>query len=108
MQRVGIEENCEEFGASAKRKFLSFRDEETIRQAIVRVINDKINHDDWSTRRRLYEVIHDASWALVEYERTTDFIYPKQLIFGFIKRDGKRKIKQWHWQNPSEGFHFLN
>lgn len=84
-----------------------YRDAETIRQAIVRVINDKINRDEWSTRRRLYEVIHDASWALVEYERTTEFIYPMQRTFGFIKRDGKWKIKQWHWQNPSEGIPLL-
>lgn len=84
-----------------------YRDAETLRQAIVRVINDKVNRDEWSTRRRLYEVIYDASWALVEYERAKEFICPMQLTFGFIKRDGKWKIKQWHWQNPSEGIPLL-
>lgn len=84
-----------------------YRDAETMRQAIVGVIDNKINREEWSTQRRFYEVIHDAAWALVEYERTAEFICPMQLTFGLVKRGGKWKIKQWHWQNPSEGIPLL-
>ena len=88
------------------------REEKEITSVLERLQKGFIERDtsiveEWPTQRRLYEVIHDAAWALVEYERTAEFIFPMQLTFGLVKRDAKWKIKQWHWQNPSKGIPLL-
>jgi len=80
-----------------------YRNDETIRRAVLNVLNRKMEQD-WSSRRKLLELIYDASWALVEYERSPDFTWPIRITLGLIKTDGKWLMKQMHWSHPGEGY----
>jgi len=55
----------------------------------------------------LYEVIHDASWGLVEYERSEEFVWPLRLTMGLVKQDDRWPIRQMHWSYPGEGYPLL-
>ncbi|MFC1725665.1 DUF4412 domain-containing protein [candidate division KSB1 bacterium] len=80
-----------------------YRDAETMRKAVLNVIDDKTKMD-WPSRRILYEIIHDASWALVEYERSPDFVWPIRITLDLLKRNGKWLIKNTHWSYTGEGY----
>ncbi|MFB0519381.1 MAG: hypothetical protein ACETWC_08895 [Acidobacteriota bacterium] len=80
-----------------------YRDAETIRKTILNIINAKAEKD-WSSKRILQEIIHDASWALVEYERSPEFIWPIRITANLVRREGKWLIKQMHWSFPGEGY----
>ena len=80
-----------------------YRDGERIRNTMLNIIKDKADRD-WSAKRRLYEIICDASWALVEYERSPEFIWPIRISLGLIKSRGVWKFKQVHFSHPSEGY----
>jgi len=80
-----------------------YRNDETIRKAILNVLNGKMAQD-WSSKRKLLELIHDASWALVEYERSPEFTWPIRITIGLIRINGKWLMKQMHWSHPAEGY----
>jgi len=52
----------------------------------------------------LYEIIHDASMVLVQYERSHKFIWPIRMTLGMVKKNGKWLLKQIHWSWPGRGF----
>ncbi|NHJ39307.1 MAG: hypothetical protein FK731_04685 [Asgard group archaeon] len=59
---------------------------------------------DWDTKRALYEIIHDASMILVQYERGEVFYWPVRCTFNLKKVDDKWKINQLHYSWPGYGF----
>ncbi len=60
--------------------------------------------EDWTSRRKLYEVIADASQVLAQYERGEDFVTPMRTQFDLVKKDGRWLIKVIHWSHPAYGF----
>jgi hypothetical protein len=81
-----------------------YRDAETIQKTMVQVMKAKLDQDDWSGLRKLYEVLHDVGFALAEYERSPEFIWPVQISLGLIKKEGRWLLKQIHFAHPSEGY----
>lgn len=59
---------------------------------------------EWPTKRALYEIIHDASMVLTQYERSDVFTWPIRITLGLINRNKKWVIKQVHFSFPGRGF----
>ena len=59
---------------------------------------------DWESKRALYEIIHDASTILVQYERGDTYLWPVRCTYNLKKIDGKWKIKQLHYSWSGSGF----
>ncbi|NPD90589.1 MAG: hypothetical protein HGN29_17900 [Asgard group archaeon] len=59
---------------------------------------------EWDTKRALYEVIHDASMILVQYERGEIFYWPVRCTFNLKKVNSKWKINQLHYSWSGSGF----
>ena len=59
---------------------------------------------DWTSTRILYEVIHDASMILTQYERGDVFIWPIRITLGLLKKEDCWKIRQVHFSFPGRGF----
>jgi hypothetical protein len=81
-----------------------YRDAETIQRTMVNVMKAKLDQEDWSALKKLYEVLHDVGFALAEYERDPEFIWPIQISLGLIKKQGRWLLKQIHFAHPSEGY----
>jgi len=59
---------------------------------------------DWESKRALYEIIHDASTILVQYERGDTYLWPVRCTYNLKKIDSKWKIKQLHYSWSGSGF----
>ncbi len=59
---------------------------------------------EWDTKRALYEVIHDASMILVQYERGEIFFWPVRCTFNLKKVNKEWKINQLHYSWSGYGF----
>lgn len=58
----------------------------------------------WTSKRALYEIIHDASMVLTQYGRGDIFIWPIRITLGLIHRNNKWLIRQAHFSFPGRGF----
>ncbi len=58
----------------------------------------------WKSKRALYEIIHDASMILTQYERGETFVWPIRISLGLIKRQNNWKIRNVHFSFPGRGF----
>lgn len=71
-------------------------------RSLVRIKN--YTENEWDTKRALYEIIHDASMILVQYERGDTFLWPVRCTFNLKKVNGKWKINQLHYSWSGYGF----
>ena len=80
-----------------------YRDAETSRKGSLARIREMTGSES-SSVLALYEIIHDASMVLVQYERSHEFTWPLRMTFGMVKKRGKWLVKQLHWSLPGRGF----
>ena len=62
------------------------------------------SENEWTTKQALYEIIHDASMVLTQYERSDIFIWPLRITLGLIQRNRRWLIRQVHFSFPGRGF----
>jgi hypothetical protein len=80
-----------------------YRSADTSRRGSLARIRE-MTESESSSVLALYEIIHDASMVLVQYERSHEFIWPIRMTLGMVKRSGKWLFKQIHWSLPGRGF----